>query len=164
MRPNLLLPFTFLLVLGGCSLFESVGLAPNEPDPAVVSQGNTPDEPSHVVVQHVLVSFDGCKLAGVTRTKDEARKLAQKVLEDARRGRNFPDLVRLYSDDRGGGGTGTYALANWGVTPGTDEAERQKMVRGFSNTAFALKTGEVALLEYDESASPFGWHVIKRIR
>jgi len=110
----------------------------------------------------VLISFEGSGVPGVTRTKDEAQRLARRVLDDARRGLDFDELVRLYSDDSGG--KGSYAMANWGVPTGQDEVDRRKMVRGFGGLAFTLQVGQIGLVEYDANASPFGWHIMKRLR
>jgi hypothetical protein len=159
---NAILLLAAFAACGGCSLLKDVGLAPAEPDPAAVAREVTPDEPSHVVVEHVLISFEGTKVAGATRTKDEARALAQNVLEQAKGGRDFEELVRLYSDDRGGGGK--IALANYNVPPDAGELERRKMVRGFGAAAFALAVGEIGFVEYDANASPYGWHVVKRLK
>jgi peptidyl-prolyl cis-trans isomerase D len=159
---NALLLLLAAAACGGCSFFKDVGLAPEEPDPTAVARAVTPDAPSHVVVEHVLLAFDGTKVAGATRTKDEARVLANNVFEQAKGGRDFDELVRLYSDDRGGGGK--IALANYGVPTDAGELERRKMVRGFSAAAFSLAVGEIALVEYDVNASPFGWHVVKRLK
>lgn len=148
-------------LLGGCSFFDAVGLAPNQPDPEAVKVA--PDErrePDHVTVRHVLISFDKAGIQSVTRTRAEAERLAAKVEALARSGRNFADLVRSYSDDRHG--DGVYRLANWGCAPDTDEAEREKMVRGFGRVAFSLDPGQIALLPYDANDSPFGWHIIRR--
>jgi len=151
-----------LAAAGGCSLFKDVGLAPEEPDTTATSRVPSADEPAHVLVQHVLVSFEGTRIRGATRTKDEAKALALRVLEQARAGRDFGELVRLYSDDRAS--EGRIALANWGVPTEGDETERRKMVRGFGATAFRLAVGEIGLVEYDANASPFGWHVVKRLK
>ena len=40
---------------------------------------------------------------------------------------------------------------------------RDQMVPGFGDASFTLKVGEVGIANYDLSASPFGWHVIKRL-
>jgi hypothetical protein len=40
---------------------------------------------------------------------------------------------------------------------------RAAMVPAFGDVGFSLEVGEVGLAGYDEKASPFGWHVIKRI-
>ena len=149
-------------VAAGCSFFRGIGLAPGEQDHAAVKAVPANDEAAHVVVQHVLIAFEGSRISGATRTKDEARALALRVLEDAKSGRDFDELVRLYTDDRSP--DGRVALANWGVVPEANESERRKMVRGFGATAFRLAVGEVGLLEYDANASPFGWHVVKRLK
>lgn len=162
MKTRLLLALLLAAALPGCSFFRSIGFAENEPDPAAVARDDTPDEPSHVVVQHVLVSFAGAGVPGVTRSKEEAERLAQRVLDEARAGRDFADLVRLYTDDRGG--DGTYSMANWGVNTAPGEVERKKMVRGFGNLAFTLPAGEVGIVPYDANSSPFGWHVLRRVR
>jgi hypothetical protein len=148
--------------LAGCSLFREVGLAANEPDPEALRGGETKGEPAHVVVQHVLVSFEGAGVPGVTRTKEEALALAKSVLAQAQGGHDFADLVHLYSDDRGG--DGTYSMANWGVPTDSGEVERRKMVRAFGAVAFSLEVGQVGMAEYDPNTSPFGWHVVKRVR
>jgi parvulin-like peptidyl-prolyl cis-trans isomerase-like protein len=40
---------------------------------------------------------------------------------------------------------------------------RAAMVPAFGDVGFALEVGEVGMAEYDDAASPFGWHIIKRI-
>ena len=150
------------LAAAGCGLMRQIGFAPNEVDPGAMAEAApVPDEPSHVVVQHVLIAFEGASVPGVTRTKDEAKRLAQRVLAEARRGCSFDDLVRDYSDDRAKGGR--YAIANWGVPSAFEETDRRTLVHGFTALAFSLAVGQVGLVEYDASASPFGWHVMKRL-
>ena len=148
--------------LAGCSLMREVGLAANVPDPEALREGGTADQPARVVVQHVLISFDGAGVPGVMRSKEEAAALAQRVLAQARAGHDFADLVRLYSDDRAG--DGTYTMANWGVPTESGELERRKMVRGFGALAFTLPVGQIGIVDYDVNTSPFGWHVMKRVR
>jgi hypothetical protein len=150
-------------LLGACGVMRSVGLAENEPDPdAVRRPPGERVEPPHVVVRHVLISFADTRLAGVTRTRAEAERLAQNVLEMARGGRDMAELARLYSDDRHG--TGEYSIANWGVTAEANEMDRERMARGFGHVAFALDPGGIGLVPYDEEDAPFGWHVIQRVR
>ena len=164
-RVNRFLSVVLSVSAASCSLARDAGLAPTDPDRTALAGPLPPDEAAHVVVQHVLISFDGADIprdAGVTRGKADAQRLAQRVLADARSGREFADLVRLYSDERAG--NGTYEIANWGVTPGANERERRGLVRGFGDAAFRLAPGDVTLVEYDPSSSPFGWHVIKRLR
>ncbi len=119
--------------------------------------------PEHIEVQHVLVGFQG-SIPGktITRTKEESEKLANEILERARRGENFDALVQKYTDDQF---PGVYALANNGVTPDQAKQEygRGNMVPGFSDTAFELSPGNIGMASYDAKRSPYGWHIIKRL-
>ena len=120
--------------------------------------------PDHIEVQHVLIGFQG-SIPGktVTRTKAEAEKLAQEVLDKARKGENMDALVQQYTDDQY---PGVYDLANDGITPDPAKGEykRSGMVKGFSDAAFGLSVGNVGISNYDASNSPFGWHIIKRLK
>jgi hypothetical protein len=159
----LLLAAATAVATTGCSFFKQVGLAPVEVDPSSIPADTTVEEPAHVVVRHVLIAFDGVSPTA-TRSKDEAKRLAQRVLEEARRGRDFGDLVRLYSDDRVP--DGKVAMANWNVAADGDEVLRQdrRTPRGYGAVAFSLKVGETAIVPYDDNANPLGWFVMRRIK
>ena len=118
--------------------------------------------PQHIEVQHVLIGFAG-KIPGknVTRTQAEAEKLAAEILERARKGEDFDQLVQKYTDDQW---PGIYGLANDGVTPAEGEFPRNGMVKGFSDIAFSLSPGNIDVAKYDPKASPYGWHIIKRLK
>jgi len=118
--------------------------------------------PEHIAVQHVLIGFVG-KIPGktITRTQEEAEKLAAEVLERARKGENFDQLVEQYTDDQA---PGIYGLANTGITPADGEFPRDGMVKGFSDVAFSLSPGNIDVAKYDPKGSPYGWHIIKRIK
>ncbi|MEM9380014.1 MAG: peptidylprolyl isomerase [Planctomycetota bacterium] len=170
-------------------------------------------EPERIVVQHCLISFQGRRVDGVTRTKEEAEALANEVLAQAREGADMDALVREYSDDKvqeGDDTPGHYGILNNGVR---DKAQERKMhelnmtvqslqegVRGgiisqadyqarmtelqaeatelmgngssprtglvpaFGDVGFSLEVGEVGLATFDEKASPFGYHIIKRVK
>ena len=115
----------------------------------------------HIKVQHILIGFAG-KIPGknVTRSQDEARALAAQILERAKKGEDFGQLVSQYTDDRA---PGIYLIANRGVTPGDGEFSRDRMVPAFGNVGFSLAPGEIGMAEYDPASSPFGWHIIKRL-
>src|SRR6266853_1848117 len=50
--------------------------------------------PAHIEVQHVLIGFSGSVPGkNITRTKEEAMKLAHEILDKARKGANFDSLV-----------------------------------------------------------------------
>ena len=115
--------------------------APTPPPPA-------PEE--QVGASHVLIMYKGSMRAGaeVTRSKDEAKKLAAEVLGKAKKGADFDGLAKQYSDEPGAkvraGKLGKFA--------------KGAMVRPFADAAFALKPGEISnVVETD-----FGFHVIKR--
>src|SRR5688572_23890981 len=128
---------------------------PEAPAPA-------PTRADRVVVQHILISVGG-KLPGrPMRSPEEARVVAYELLARARDGESFDDLVKAHSDDAA---PGIYALANHGVMPGAPgEFPRSGMVRGFGNLAFALVPGEIGMCDFDPQASPWGFHIIKRLR
>jgi hypothetical protein len=44
-----------------------------------------------------------------------------------------------------------------------DSMTRDEVVYGFGDMAFSLEVGEIGFVPYGFSASPFGWHVIKRL-
>jgi len=120
--------------------------------------------PDHIEVQHILIGFQGSiPQKTITRTKAEAEKLAQEVLEKARKGENMDALVQQYTDDQH---PGVYDLANTGITPdpAKQEYKRSGMVKGFSDAAFGLSVGNVGISNYDPTTSPFGWHIIKRLK
>jgi len=161
-RPAAALFLAALAALPGCAFFEAVGFAPDHPDETAVRAAPTREEPAYVDVQHVLVAVQGTGVPGVTRTKEEAERLAQQVLERAQKGQDFRELVRLYSDERRG--DGTLRIANFGMTAGPDEYERGRLARGFARAAFALEPGDITLVPWDPPGSPYGWHVLRRIR
>ena len=99
---------------------------------------------------HILVAYQGATRAKptVTRSKDEARALAQRLAAKAREpGTDFAQLARDSSD--GPSGIEGGALPKFG---------RQQMVKPFSDAAFALQPGQIS----DIVETNFGFHIIKR--
>lgn len=119
-------------------------------------------EPKRVKVQHILVAFRGAQKAGpeVTRTREEAGRLAHELVDRIRAGEPIDRLMKEYSGDPG---PGIYPLWNSRERPASGESKRSDMVKNFGDVAFSLKPGETGLAEYDRDASPFGWHVIHRL-
>lgn len=117
-------------------------------------------EPDHILVAHVLVSFAGTKTQA-TRTQAAAEKLAYDVLVRARKGDDFNRLIKDFSDDPG---EGVYGMANTRVSPVGDEVERRRFVPAFGDVGFKLEVGSVGMSVYDAQKSPFGWHIIKRLK
>jgi len=118
--------------------------------------------PSRIVVQHLLISFQG-KLPGknIERSQAQAKELAEQLLERARGGEEFGALVKQYTDDQA---PGLYTMVGSGQTPAAGEYSRDQMVPGFADTSFRLAVGEIGLCRYDGVKSPFGFHLIKRIQ
>src|SRR5216684_9379311 len=127
--------------------------------------------PPHIEVQHVLVAFAGTiPNKPITRSREAAEKLAADVLDRARKGEDFDTLVQKYTDDQF---PGTYDLANFGVTADKAKPEYPRgpggMVSGFSDVAFRLSVGNVEVAPYQPDKdmpvfSPYGWHIIKRLK
>jgi parvulin-like peptidyl-prolyl isomerase len=101
-----------------------------------------------IQVQHILIGVQG-RLPGVTRNKEEGKALAQKVYAEVMAGGNFDELVKKYTNDSAPG-----------IYPMT-KAGRAGMVKGFGDVGFRLKVGEIGVAP---SASPYGWHIIKRLK
>ena len=143
------------LVMLGLSA-ASILLAAGDPP-----QAQPAAEPEHILVQHILISFAG-KLPGrnVTRTAEEAKKLAYEVLARAKKGEAFDALVKQYTEDAY---PGKYGMANLNVAPADGESGRNRMVAAFGDVGFKLKVGEIGIADFDAKSSPYGYHIIKRL-
>ncbi|RMD80017.1 MAG: parvulin peptidyl-prolyl isomerase [Lentisphaerae bacterium] len=109
-------------------------------------------EPEEIAASHILIAYKGAERAGanVTRSKEEARKLAEKVLKMAKEGKDFAELARKYSDGPSkskGGDLGTF--------------KKGVMHKNFEKAAWKLKVNEIcdSIVE-----TPFGFHIIKRTK
>ena len=128
-----------------------------EPKPPAANR----PEPEHITVAHVLISFAGTR-TDAKRSKADAEKLAADVLARAKKGEDFDKLMKDLSDDPGGG---VYMMSNRGVRKGhPDEFGRDDMVPAFGDVGFKLDVGGIAMSDYDARKSPFGWHIIKRLK
>ena len=133
------------------------GGAPSGPRPEKIANG----EPAVITVEHVLIAFkdSGTK---ATRSKEEAQKLAYEVLNRAKSGEDFTKLRKELSDDSPTGGV--YSLVNEGVAKQGEEFERRGMVPAFGDVGFRINVNEIGLAEFDAQKSPYGWHIIKRLK
>ncbi|MET0344387.1 MAG: peptidylprolyl isomerase [Polyangiales bacterium] len=160
------------LGLAGCPAFTP-NEAVSEPDPAAVRgqratapkpaapspHGGSPhggapqgaDAPEMATAAHILIRYAGAMrtTAEITRTKDDARKLADDVARKASTtGADFVALANQYTEDPSGKGTG----GKLGTFP------KGRMVPEFDKPLFALKPGETS----DVIETPFGFHIIHR--
>ena len=120
------------------------------PPPAARATQRPADQGESVTAAHILVSFKGSMRSKATRTKAEAKKRAEDIVKKAKKkGADFGALAKEFSDGPSGprgGNLGSFT--------------RGRMVKPFSDAAFALKPGQVSgVVE-----TPFGFHVIKRTK
>ena len=131
--------------------------AESKPEPPPPRSG---PEPEHILVAHVLVAFQGTGTKA-TRTQGVAEKLATDVLARAKKGEDFHKLIKELSDDSG---DGVYGMVNLRVKPNAGEYPRQGMVAAFGDVGFTLEVGGIGMSSFDPQKSPYGWHIIKRVK
>ncbi len=155
-----------LAVLSSCGKKEPVPPAPVSAPGGTASAGPRPEkmpngEPAVITVKHVLIAFEGAQRSEQKRTRADAEKLAFDVINRAKTGEDFDKIMKEVSNDPGGG---TYTLVNHGVAAGPGEFERSGMVPAFGDVGFRIAVGEVGIADYDKDKSPFGLHIIKRVK
>jgi hypothetical protein len=148
------------LPLVDCGMSQERSSAPSSSSASPGAQEGP--EPQHIQVQHVLVGFKG-SVPGkpITRSQEEARTLAYDILKKAQGGADFDGLVRQYTDDSP---PGIYGMSNRGAQPAQGEYPRDGMVPAFGNVGFTLKVGGYGVADFDPRTSPYGYHVIKRVK
>jgi len=96
---------------------------------------------------HILVKVKQNAEAKEGHPDDEAKKIAQGILDQVKAGKDFAELARKSSEDQGSAAQGG-SLGCFG---------RGRMVPEFENAAFSLGAGETS----DLVKSPFGYHIIR---
>ena len=152
--------FTILvltLIFAGCRGTEA-------PPKKALSPLDFANQPKEVTVQHILIAFQGSH-PSATRSQEEARKLAYEILEKANAGEDFESLAKKYSTDYKRDGRGlAYTMTNMLQPKEEGKYKRKDMAGSFGNTSFVLDIDEIGIADYSPSGSPFGWHIIKRIK
>jgi peptidyl-prolyl cis-trans isomerase D len=97
-----------------------------------------------IKASHILIKVD----EGMDeKTLEKKRAFAEKILEEARAGKDFAELARINSDDKAsavkGGSLGYFT--------------RGSMVKPFEEAAFNMKPGDIS----DIVETTFGYHIIK---
>ena len=123
-------------------------------DAAIAVLMAKPELPEEKIeIQHILIAFKGApRMTKVTRSRDEAKALAEKIYAEVVGGGDFDALVKEHTDDSA---PGIYPLT---------QAGRRGMVKSFGDVGFRLKVGEIGVAPWDATASPYGWHIIKRLK
>ena len=123
---------------------------PQDPDPDPELPRPERDlQPGFIRARHILVSWEGSGVRGVTRTREEAEQLVQQLQDRLASGETFQQLAFLYSD--------CTTAPDSGMLP---DFTREAMVQEFEDAAFSLDSGDVSgVVETD-----FGFHLIMRVR
>jgi len=130
----------------GCQGQADSGAATSAPAPAPSALGSV----EQATGAHILIAYKGALRApeNVTRTREDAQKLASELVARARAGESFEELARKYSDDASsarGGEAGTFD---------------KKDVRKPFDVLFTLSPGQVG----DVAETDYGFHLIERVR
>jgi hypothetical protein len=112
-------------------------------------------EPQHVQVQHILIGLRPVPGNRSHARKDEAKSSPTRFWTDARQEND--DLVKQYTDDS----PGHLRMSGSAARPG--EFPRDGMVAAFGNVGFTISPG-ISIADWDPVTSPYGWHVIKRLK
>jgi len=109
-----------------------------------------PGGPEKVTASHVLIGYKGSSRSEATRTKAEARKLAEDILAKAKApGADFAALAKEHSEGPSGKNGGDLG-----------EFDKNTMHENFTKASFGLKVGDISgIVE-----TPFGFHIIKRTK
>ncbi|MCP3920441.1 MAG: hypothetical protein GY711_33350 [bacterium] len=114
-----------------------------------------------VKVQHLLVSFAGTPRSRATRSRGEAEQLTADLWAQIKTGKaDFAGLISKHTDDSP---PGIYLMTLTAPSQGRTSFNRYEMVPAFGNAGWRLQVGEFGIAPYDPQASPFGWHIVKRI-
>jgi parvulin-like peptidyl-prolyl isomerase len=164
------------VALAGCQTFTA-GEKVSEPDPAQVRSARTASEAKaregddaakakaanphgdmfgaqggeSVTASHILIRYAGAMRSGpdMTRTKEDAKKLADEVAQKAKApGADFAAVADQYTEDPSGKGRGG-KLGTF---------TRGRMVKEFEQATFSLEPGGVS----DVVETGFGFHIIHR--
>jgi parvulin-like peptidyl-prolyl isomerase len=121
-----------------------------DPTPAEIKSifEKDPQKWGKLHASHILIMSKPAEGTAV-RVDKEALQKAQDALKEAKAGKDFAELAKKYSDDKGnadkGGDLGPFYF--------------ETMVPSFSEAAFKLKKGEIS----DLVQSPYGYHIIKAL-
>jgi hypothetical protein len=156
-----------LLLLAGCSQTQQQPEHTKEEDTVeklrkdIKEVAARPERKADTIqVQHLLVAHDGAGIGGVTRSMADAEKLAADLYAQIQGGADFDALVKEHTDDAH---PGIYSMTMKGAG-GNGLYKRSGMVAAFGDVGWRLDVGQVGVAPYDARKSPYGWHIIKRLK
>ncbi|MDQ7778133.1 MAG: peptidylprolyl isomerase, partial [Planctomycetota bacterium] len=129
---------------------DSSGAVPGTPGSTDEAGQPAAGDADGVTVSHVLISYQGAVRSSSTRTKEEAKKLAEEILQrSAAAGADFAALAKENSDcpsKEKGGDLGRIS--------------KGQMTAAFEKAVFELKPGQISGIVETE----FGFHIIRRVK
>jgi len=147
-----------LVLVAGLALSACGGSDESAASPAKVPGGRV----DHVRVDHILIGVKNPRFPPAKRDLEEARTVAHDLYAKLKAGADWDAAKREFTEDTPPGGP--YGMANRGVRLDPGDFPRDQMAPAFGDVGFSLAVGELGLAEYDEKTSPFGFHIIKRIK
>ena len=140
-----------LLLLSACG-GEEPRLDPGPAEPAL----------DGVVLDHILIAVKNPRIPS-GKTPEEAKTIAYDLLKQLEAGANWAELKRKHSADPPPGGP--YTILNKGQP---DRANfifvRGDMAPAFEAVGYSLDVGKMGIADFDPRTSPFGFHIIKRVK
>lgn len=132
----------------GCAGSVEAPPPPVEPEPVPVVQPEPLPDPTDekLAATHILITYDGAVGSTASRSKDEAKALAEELLEGATPV-SLPELAREHSDDPTGRRGGRLGVWRTG-----------RMALEFERCVAAAGVGELGPL----CETPFGFHIVRR--
>jgi len=132
--------------------------ASNAARPLVAPNGG----PAVITVEHILIGVKGGRATSSKRELAEAERFAIELLGRCRSGEDFVKLRDEFTEDPG---KGPYTMTNDGIDPADrSEYPRSGMAKAFGDVGFRLEVGQVGITDYAPETSPFGFHIIKRVK
>jgi parvulin-like peptidyl-prolyl isomerase len=116
----------------------------------IVQRTQTPPEPvAEIGARHILIAYHGAQRAdpAITRSREEAKALAENLVQEVRDGKDWDALWQEHSNEPGGRPGGDLGMFS-----------RGQMVPEFEQVAFTLEIGQTS----EAVETPFGFHVIQR--
>lgn len=109
-------------------------------------------------VDHILIMVDD------ERSEAQAEELAADVMHRPLfGGESWDELKSTYSGDPPPGGPYPMHLSHV-TSPPSPSYPRAGMVPGFGFAAWRLQVGETGIVPHDLDASPYGFHIVRRVQ